>query len=345
MNSKTAVTLLVLPCHLLANINEDNFRIPVDAPRVMSTTTTRTVLPLGKKFSFTCQFGCNCTRGIRFTSCNASVVETWMYRFIGDMDTPGDNLRVKDASRIQSGGAHRKQSSYESHMQLMITKYQVNHTGTYECFTYINNTMNITKAVQLSPMGDIYVFTFPQSTILYSVQCVFHVCFPGTVSLITNSGTSFSPDVQLCNGTSVVSEYVVSTNTANPIFQCSINATYCSLTSHSQVWTTTSSRSQLPRIDTENCENYSYPVRTTTILPTTTVGILPTTIEITTLSTLDVFNESKPDALRVSREMHSLWMLILIAAAALGLWFLRIPQALMEKMRGYRKPLRITNDK
>ncbi len=338
MNSKTAVTLLVLPCYLLANINEYDFKIPKDAPKMSWTTTTQTVLPLGNQFLFTCQFDCNCTRGIRFTSCNGSVVDTWMYHFVGGRDTLEYDVQVKDTSRTPNGHAQRTNNGYVSYIALGIRKYEVNHTGTYDCFVYVNNTMNITTSTQLSPMGDIYVLILNGKN-FFAVQCVFHVCFPGMVSLLTGSATVFEPTVRLCNGTNVVSEYVASTRTANPTFQCRINSTQCSLTSHSQIWNSTSSKHKSWRLNTENCKNYSYPTRTT-MQPTTNVQPL-LTVPFNTLNSSDNYNH---EARKASRELHSLWMLIVIAATVLGLWFLRIPQALMEKMRGYRKPLRIAND-
>ncbi|QQL09771.1 Ba174 [Baboon cytomegalovirus] len=332
MNSKTAVTLLILPYHLLAN--KYNFKNPQNVQTVVSTTTEQMVLQLGRSFIFMCSFDCNCTRGIQFTSCNASTVETWIYHFVGGKDALEYNVQVNDTLRVLQGAANYTQNSYVSYAELGIKEYKVNHTGTYECFIFINKTMNITKAVQLSPMGDIYAFKLP-NTIFYQVQCVFSVCFPGTVSLIANNATLlFQPTVWLCNGTSVVSQYMVLSKISNPDFQCNINATECPLRSYSQTWTTT--KHTLPTLNMDECDNYSYPVR-----PTTTVRTLPTAISLT----LNVFNGSTPNALRASRELHSLWMLVLITAVALGLWFLRIPQALMEKMRGYTKPLRIANNK
>ncbi|AEV80497.1 membrane protein O20 [Cercopithecine betaherpesvirus 5] len=305
-----------------------NFTLPSNTTKVNNThraPTTRLLRP-GSPCTIECTFPRTETRGIYFTSCSKkSVTATWMFRH----NTQLTDKHLDNAFEFTGS----------TYVQTLKFTYQANYSGVYSCFIYYHNyTMSIISETVIVPLGNTHA---SMMSIMYHVQCTFPKLFPGLVRLHSTGHIIQNETVLLCNNETVVWRYAVTGY--QPTFQCSIFATECPFTSHSQLWTSTSGKPGPSIFNVDNCNNYSYPGWITTTAISTLPTMLSTTVPLNT-ATLTVSNSSNKytlAALRDSHELHSLWILAAIAAIFLGLWYLRVPQTLMGKVRGYIQPLHI----
>nr|AAF08545.1 SPLF1 glycoprotein [Cercopithecine betaherpesvirus 5] len=282
----TATIIMMLPQHVLPcggplpdvyDRSLYNLTIPNNATRKISGETTRKVLQYGGTYTFTCTFSnTECVKGIFFIACDQNcTTRTYVYNdYI--------SIEPKPTNDITFEGGSGNDNTFN--VQLTLKPVMSNHSGTYQCFTYnnITNIVNITKQVQVTLLGSTYVSRSLTNKTIYNVSCSFNDTFPGNVILIVSGGVNttivHNDTVQRC-GQNLFWGYKVHIPGGSPSFQCTINATECpGLTSHSRLWSNTTTTPGPPVPAMTDCTNYSHPWWTTTARPATTTFHTTSTI-------------------------------------------------------------------
>ncbi|AKT72693.1 hypothetical protein [Cynomolgus macaque cytomegalovirus strain Mauritius] len=302
------------------------YQLPTNMTKIVSGPTKNETL--SGPYTVTCVFvSGECTRGIYFTACDQnSSTQVYMYKNHAPI-FPNDESKT---SATNTDGFT---------MRWPISPYA---PGTYDCFSYDNvtNIMNITRRTQVTPMGITYASKHPTNQSVYNVSCSFNSTFPGTVTLIVqgavNATVIHNETVKLC-GQDLYWNYLVLTFGGTPTFQCTNKATNCLLSGYSRLWSNTTRTPGPPIPILHNCSNYSHPWWTTTARPVTTTSMSTTQLTSlpTSASTSFTYNVSLVvyEAQYASRELHGLWILVvLIIRAAVACW-LRLPQAVVQMFR------------
>ncbi|AKI29740.1 membrane protein O20 [Mandrillus leucophaeus cytomegalovirus] len=321
-----------------------NIHIPKNATRKISGDTRREVLRNGGKFEIKCTFNLTeCVRGILFVPCGTnSTTISYLYN---DYMTV-ESKQTKDM--VFTGGSGKNTFNVE----LVISSVMANHTGTYQCITYNNetNVVHVTKQVHVAIMGSTYASRDIRNNSMYNVSCSFNDTFPGHAILIVQGGVNttivHNETAQHC-GTNLLWNYQVHIPGGNPSFQCTLNATECpGVTSYSKLWSNTTTTPGPKPPPMHDCTNYSHPWWTTTMPPITTETLYSTSLTVPSntlyvVTLLGNKSSRQPEARQSIQPIQSMWLLLAMLVGGILLWWFQFPETLMRKIRGYTKPIRL----